>query len=297
MNWDDLKYFLAVSRHGSVRGAAQALDVNHATVSRRIRHFEESLGSRLFERTNTGYEKTLFAEEIYREALHLEERLNTVSRKVDGKNKALKGDIRITLPEGLTQELFIDDFADFSRLHDGIEIEIMDSLRPFNLSNREADIAIRICKEPPDHLVGRKLANIHRACYYSVAHKEDLNDPDFVKKTNWISWNDKYRRPIGQIAKEYPKFKPRHKIMSAELQKSACIAGMGVGILHCYFGDADPALMRIPPYTSEHKYDLWLLYHPDLRTSTKIQTFIQFIYKRMEDHRPLIEGERYQSKN
>jgi len=293
MNWDDLKYFLAVARHGSVRAAAKSLDVNHATVSRRIRQFEDQLGDRLFERTNTGYERTVLADEIYSEALHLEERLNTVSRKVAGRDKQLKGDIRVTLHDSIARNLFMDDFAEFCALHSDIELEIIDSVHPLNLANREADIAFRICKEPPDYLIGRKIANIHRACYISTDKAHEIDSEGWVENNNWISWSDKLRRPAGQIARDYPRFKARHKIMDASLQKEACKAGMGIGILMCFMADNDPALTRIPPYHSEHKYDLWMLYHPDLRSSAKIQSFVQFIHEKMSIRRPLIEGQTY----
>lgn len=297
MNWDNLKYFLAVSRHGSVRAAAKALDVNHATVSRRIKHFEEELGHRLFERTANGYERTHMAEEIYSEAIHLEERLNSVSRKVAGRDQKLKGDIRITLADVIAKDLLMQDFADFAQLHPDITLEIMDSTRPFNLANREADVAFRICSTPPDYLVGRKLASMHRACYVSTDKvkgftKKDFESETWVNSQNWISWNDKLRKPSGQIAKDYPRFKPGHKILDADLQKSACKAGLGVGILMCFTADIDNNLVRIPPATSEHKGDLWILYHPDLRSSAKIQTFVQFMYQRIELKRPLIEGQR-----
>lgn len=290
MNWDDLKYFLAVARHGSVRAAAKSLDVNHATVSRRIRQFEEQLGYRLFERSGNGYQKTMLANEIYSEAVHLEERLNTISRKVAGKNKEFSGDIRITLPESIAKELLMSDFAEFSELHKNIELEIMESNRQFNLSNREADVAIRICKEPPEYLIGRKLANLHRACYIAKHKQSELEHDDWVSNNNWLSWSDKLRRPAGQIAQEYPRFGTRHKIMDASLQKEACKAGMGIGIIPCFMADTDPGLIRIPPFTSEHKHDLWLLYHPDLRKSAKIQSFVQFIYEKLEQKRPLLEG-------
>lgn len=297
MNWDDLKYFLAVARAGSVRGAAKDLDVNHATVSRRIRHFEEQLGQRLFERSGHGYEKTLIGEEIYAEAMHLEERLNSVSRKVAAKDPRLTGDIRITMPETIAEELLMDDLDEFARLHPGISLELISSARPFNLANREADVAFRITKTPPEHLIGRKVASLHRACYYSAAHADDIDKPDWEKIGRWISWTDKARRPIGKIARDYPKFKARHKMLSANMQKEACKRGMGVGILLCYMADNDPDLVRIPPYTTEHKYDLWMLYHPDLRASAKIQTFVQFIQNTLAEKRPLLEGEAYDVPN
>jgi len=295
MNWDDLKFFLSVARYGSVRGAAKALSVNHATVSRRVRQFEEALGQRLFERTAYGYVKTQFAEEIYAEAIHLEERLSAVSRKVAGSEQTLQGDIRVTMHDGLAQQFLMDDFAAFCSENPDVELEIIDSERPLNLTNREADVAFRFCKQPPEHLVGRRLAKVHRSCYVSKRTVAELGAQKLEKSLNWIGWNDKMRRPIGLIAKEYPRFESRHKIMNVNLQVSACRAGMGVGILPCFLADSDSELVRVPPYISEHKYDLWLLYHPDLRASAKINTFVQFIYARMEVHRPLFEGECFRS--
>ena len=89
MKWDDLRFFLAVCRSGSIRGAAKQLGVNHATVSRRINSFEAALNRRLFERTAQGYVRTKDAEEIFQEASHLEERLSSVERLVVGKDTTL----------------------------------------------------------------------------------------------------------------------------------------------------------------------------------------------------------------
>lgn len=163
MNWDDLKFFLAVYRHGSIRSAAQYLDVNHATVSRRINSFEEALSQRLFERTPQGYVPTKIAEDIFGEASHLEESLSSVERKVVGKDKQLYGEIRVTLADVMVQNLFMEDFAAFAHQYPDIDLTIMDSARSFNLASREADVALRVSNHPPDHLIGRKLANIHRA--------------------------------------------------------------------------------------------------------------------------------------
>ncbi len=293
LNWDDLKFFLAVAREGSIRAAAKSLNVNHATVSRRIRQFEATIGNRLFERNHAGYVTTRLGEEILQEAMHLEERLSTVSRMMAGHDQQLKGNLRITLPETIGDELLMDDLADFCQMHPQVDLELIESLRPFNLANREADVALRICTTPPDHLIGRKVASIHRACYYSVRHAQDLLTPDWLTQGRWIGWDDRGQRPAGQIAADYPRFRSGHKMMSAALQKQACKAGMGVGILLCYMADEDPELFRIPPYTSEHKYDLWLLYHPDLRTSAKVQTFVRFITERITQKKDLLEGKAY----
>jgi len=290
LNWDDLKYFLAVSRTGSIRAAAIHLEVNHATVSRRINSFEKSLGQRLFERSHKGYTKTLMGNQIFADACHLEERLNTVQRKIAGKDSSLRGELRVTMPDVIAQDLLMPWFAEFCRDHPEIEMEIIDSTKAFNLANREADVAFRLCNEPPEHLIGRKLANVHRACYISASSKEKMLDEKWLAGQSWIGWNDKMRRPAGKIAKEYPKLASKHKIVSATLQASACREGMGVAVLPCFIGDSDALLVRIPPFISESKYDLWVLRHPDLRDSLKVQTFVSFMSKKLLDNTGLIEG-------
>ncbi|NRB42385.1 MAG: LysR family transcriptional regulator [Pseudomonadales bacterium] len=296
MNWDDLKFFLAVCRCGSIRGAAVELDVNHSTVSRRINSFEESLGERLFERSAKGYACTAIGNEIFEEATQLEQCLKTVERRVAGKDTSMMGDIRITLPDVLAQILLMPDFADFCAEYPEIHLEIIDSTKPLNLANREADVAFRLCESPPDYLIGRKLANIHRACYIAKKFEEKIHDENWLAQQNWIGWTDKLRRPIGKIARDYPRLNSKHKIINAALQVEACKQGMGVGILPCFCADEDPGLVRIPPYTAEAKYDLWILSHPDMRSNAKIQTFVRFMVQRIQAKRPLIEGELFNPK-
>jgi len=290
LNWDDLKFFLMVCRTGSIRAAAKELGVNHATVSRRINNFESSLGQRLFDRSAKGYARTAAGDEIYLEASNLEERLNSVERKVAGKDDKLVGEIRVTLPEIFAGPLLMPAFAEFCKLYPEVEIDIADSTEIFNLANRDADVAFRLCQEPPDYLVGRKLGVMHRACYMSVELAPMLEQEGWLETQNWIGWNDKIRRPVGKLAKEYPKFRSKHKIFNGGLQITACKHGMGVAILPCFIGDKDASLMRIPPYTSEGKHDMWILSHPDLRKNAKIQTFVRFMTEYMLEQKDSLEG-------
>ena len=179
--------------------------------------------------------------------------------------------------------------ADFCELYPDIELEIIDSTRPLNLANREADVAFRLCESPPDYLIGRKLANIHRSCYIAKKHADKLAQEGWLEQQSWIGWTDKLRRPIGKIAREYPRLGSRHKVLDAALQLEACKNGMGVGILPCF--GADPDLIRIPPYLAVPQYDLWILSHPDMRNNTKIRTFVRFMVERVQEKRPLLEGQ------
>jgi DNA-binding transcriptional LysR family regulator len=290
LNWDDLKFFLAVSRAGSVRSAADELKVNHSTVSRRITSFERSLGQRLFDRSAHGYVRTRLGDEIFNEASYLEDRLNTIERRIIGQDEQLSGEIRVTAPDLIAQELLMPGLAQFCQMYPDVELEIVDSIKMFNLANREADVAFRIIKEPPDYLIGRKLVVIHRACYMPKTNLPLLQQEGWLAKQNWIGWTDKQRRPVGSMAREHPSFSSKHKIANGKLQSLACRYGMGIGILPCFIGDADPELVRIPPYSNEAKYDLWILSHPDLRQNAKIQTFVRFMTKYVQEKKDLLEG-------
>lgn len=293
MNWDDLKYFLAVCRASSIRQAAVMLNVNHATVSRRLKNFELSIGDQLFDRTPQGYVCTKLGQEIYQEAEHLENTLSSVERKVVGRDHRLEGEIRVTLPDVLAQNLLMPGFAEFVEEYPDVQFEIIDSTKLLNLANREADVAFRLCKEPPDYLVGRRLATIHRACYMARKLLPNLEKADWLENQSWLGWSDKQRRPVGTFAKTYPRFGSKHKIISGVLQTQACMNGMGIAILPCFWADNNPELVRIPPYQTEAKYDLWVLNHPDLRGNLKIQTFVRFMTAFITSKLDLITGKSY----
>ncbi|MGJ8681642.1 LysR family transcriptional regulator [Paraglaciecola sp.] len=292
MNWDDMKIFLVLCQEGSIRMAANKLSINHTTVSRRINKLELTLGKRLFDRETTGYRLTRTGEEIYDELNVIESRLNQIERKIMGEDNTLSGDIRITMPDIIAEHLLMPGLAKFSQEYPEIQIEIKESAKMFNLVNREADVAFRVVKEPPEYLIGRKLASIHRACYMSARYKHRLDDNQWLKQQNWIGWTDKITKPIGQLARDYPKFKSKHKIANGNLNAAACKEGMGVAFLPCFIGDADPELVRIPPRKSEDKNDLWILSHPDLRKNSKIQCFVRFMTNYLQSQQDLIEGRR-----
>jgi len=294
VNWDDLRYFLAVCRTGTIRAAAQELGVNHATVSRRINSFEESLDERLFERSASGYECTAIGSEVYDEASHLELTLKTVERRIAGKDTSMLGDIRVTLPDMLGAHLLMPFFAEFCALYPDIELEIIDSHKALNLTKRDADVAFRLCDTPPEYLIGRKIGCVHRAVYTSKKNQSLLQDSAWLAQQSWLGWSDKLRRPIGRLAKEHPNLGSKHKIMNALLQLEACKEGLGICILPCFCADTDPDLVRVPPYTSVPRIDFWILSHPDMRQNTKIQTFVRFMIKKLDSKRSLIEGEDYQ---
>src|SRR5262249_24075783 len=159
MDWDDVRYFLAVARGGSVRAAAEGLGVNHSTVLRRIAQLEERLGARMFERLPSGYRLTAAGEEVLEFADQMEASSQRLETRVFGRDQSVRGLLRVTLAPPLATRLLMPDFADFARLHPDIEMEISPSGELANLTNREADVAIRVVydrKTLPLNLHGQK---------------------------------------------------------------------------------------------------------------------------------------------
>src|SRR5271170_6177524 len=144
IDWDDVRYFLAVARGGSVRAAAERLGVNHSTVLRRIAQLEQRLGAQMFEKLPSGYRLTDAGGEILQFAEQMEASSNRLETRVFGRDQGVRGLLRVTLAQPLATHLLMPDFAEFARLHPEIEMEILSIGEPVNLTNREADVAIRV---------------------------------------------------------------------------------------------------------------------------------------------------------
>jgi DNA-binding transcriptional LysR family regulator len=144
IDWDDVRYFLAVVRGGSVRAAAERLGVNHTTVLRRIAQLEGRLGAQMFEKLPSGYRLTDAGGEVLQFAEQMEASSNRLETRVFGRDQGVRGLLRVTLAPPLATHLLMPDFAEFARLHPEIEMEILSIGELVNLTNREADVAIRV---------------------------------------------------------------------------------------------------------------------------------------------------------
>ena len=170
IDWDDVRYFLAVARGGSVRAAAERLRVNHSTVLRRVAQLEERLGAQMFEKLPTGYRLTDAGEEVLAFAEQMEASSNQLETRIFGRDQSIRGLLRVTLAPSLASHLLMPEFAEFARLHPEIEMEILSSGELANLTNRQADVAIRVVYDRetlPLNLYGMKGPELFGAVYIS----------------------------------------------------------------------------------------------------------------------------------
>ncbi|MEO6218496.1 MAG: LysR family transcriptional regulator [Sphingomonas sp.] len=211
--------------------------------------------------------------------------------RVFGRDQSVRGLLRVTLPPPLATHLLMPDFADFARLHSDIEMEISSSGELANLTNREADVAIRVVydrKTLPLNLHGLKGSELFGGVYISrdrlAAWHAGAPDP-----LRWIvismhgipDWASE-----GEVRTTGVPF----RVTDAEAQVVAVRQGLGVTTLPCFVGDADPLLVRVPG-TDLHMYGtLWLLTQGETRKTKRVRLFTEFISGRLAAYAPLLAG-------
>jgi len=292
MEWDDLRYVLAVAEAGSLAGAARALGVNHTTVLRRITAFEATLGLRLFERLPTGYVLTAGGEELITAARTISDTVTTLERRLVGQDLRLSGTVRITTTDTLMATLLPDVLAGFRTEQPGIALEVALANAMANLSRRDADVAIRPSNNPPETLVGRRVAAIAFAIYGSPAYLAEHNPAGDLAGHRWVAPDDNLAATTAAqwMRSELPESEVVLRADSLLALRQSAEAGLGLAALPCYLGDTAPGLVRVRPPVPAMETALWVLPHDDLRHTARIRAFTEFAATALGRHRELLEG-------
>jgi DNA-binding transcriptional LysR family regulator len=291
IDWDDVRYFLAAARGGSVRAAAGRLGVNHSTVLRRIAQLEERLGTQMFEKLPSGYRLTGAGEEVLELAQQMEASLHQLETRIFGRDQSVRGLLRVTLPPFLATHLLMPDLADFARMHPAIEMEILSTGEVMNLTNREADVAVRIVsdrKTLPLNLHGLKGPELFAAIYMSLdrlaawrAGARDPIRPIVIGGQGGPDWADKGEVPATGVPFRTP---------DAGAQIAAVRQGIGMTRLPCFVGDADPLLARVPGIDLKAPATLWLLTQGETRKTKRVRLFTEFLSRRLATYAPVLTG-------
>ena len=270
MNWDDLRLFLAVARTGSISGAARQLGVQHSTVSRRIRGFEEKLGSRLLERKTGRYELTRAGENVKQASVRIEREVLAVDGALLGKDTQYVGPLKVAALNNMASTVLMPMFASFSRLRPQVELHIIVSNIDASLSQREADVAIRLTNTPTETLIGNRVVTVASCIYGSRDYLEKLREQG--GEPRWIGvdccgFHKTWTRQLGGGQS--------HHFYSddTQLTHSAIREGLGVSILPCFMGDPDPSLQRYADPDPAYNLGLWVLLHPDLKRTARVLAF------------------------
>jgi DNA-binding transcriptional LysR family regulator len=299
MDWNDLRYFLAVARDGSTLAAARALRVSQTTVARRIAALEDALGFPLFEKRQAGYALTPAGRDLLARAEQVESAANAFSDAASAQSRDVSGMVKITTEEVYAITILAPLLRELHETHPAIVIDLDTSQQVRDLGAGEADISLRSTKteHQPAGLVGRQLCIDDWALYcsrdYAARHGVPRNRAQlrqhafigggggnlWIHYQNWLQALDLE----SQVA--------MHHATSGGLL-SGVRSGLGIAVLPCVVADGDPDLVRCLPPRAEHDRMLWLFTHERCRHTPRVRAVIDFLHERLSRHVRQLEEKR-----
>lgn len=294
LDWDAFRIILAIAEEGNLSAAAVKLNVNQATVGRKLKRVEQTLGVKLFDRMNNGLFSTDVGEAAIRCAKNIEEQVDIARRGLRGKDQQLAGLLRLSVPLNLMSHGLAGDINEFQTIYPDIVFQISASDAVSNFNDRGVDVAIRAENHPSNGLWGHALTTIE---YSFVAHT------DFLKTWNVRMLADPQHVPIPFISlhKSNPEFDENQLLdRYPNARKIATCSGMDsvLPLLETAIGTGRVASFMIPSLQNCKKlFDcdergnrvLWILTHPDFRETKRIRLFMDFIKGRFAERQKILD--------
>ncbi len=288
LQWDDLKYVLAIHEHGGLSGAGRALGVNHSTVSRRLAAIEAQMNARLFERFSTGLEATAAGQKAIKAAQQMEAQVLDLEVAVAGQDRQLQGQLKVSAPQLIIKVVLAEIFKEFCVRYPKIELTIIATSDAVNLHRREADVSILASNTPDETLWGRKILSQNCRYYGAGSYLESLSDHNSLDCLNFLWRGDE---PAEQVRDAFDNARVLAKFDDMVAVLGAVEAGMGIARMPCFLGDSNPTLRALAAIEPEPYSDIWLLTHPDLKSVARIELFMNFVKDRLIKRQDLFLGE------
>jgi DNA-binding transcriptional LysR family regulator len=275
MDWDNARIFLAIQRVGTLRGAAEQLQIDQATVGRRLNAMEKSLGARLFLRTPTGYVTTPAGDLAVTAIEKMEQAADQLQRQMQGIDEKLCGVVRLAATDTMAKHVLIPALQQLAAAHPNIRVVLSTSSQVSNLTRREADLAVRSVRPTNPDLISRHLKRLAVGLYASPAYLQRRGMPqigsalaghEVVVYQRAVSTSQ-----IDSICDEsYANARVAMEVSSGLMLLEAVAAGLGIGELPVHMGDADSRLVRVWPQRAQ-AYDMWLVLHDDLNRTARVR--------------------------
>ena len=295
-DWNDLRYFLAVARHGSTIAAAKAIKTSQSTVQRRLAELEKKIGRPLVQRHTTGYRLTEFGQQLLPHAERVESAVQAVEQQRATIERGEVGVIRLTCPEPIMVRIKRSPFLDrFHERHPGLRVEFVMSDKYLDLARGDADVAFRSGDTDDDVLVGRKIAESFWAVYASSEYVAQRGKPTRVEDLErhaviGLDESMADHRAAKWLREEAPSAEVVARSNSVLGLVSAAKSGIGVAPLPTALGDAEAELVKlfgpVPALTRSWR----LLAHPDARKTPRVSAFFEFVNDEIDTLRPILSG-------
>lgn len=295
MDWNDVRYFLAVARTGSLTNASEQLRVSQSTVSRRIDALEGRLNVALFARHQTGYFLTDEGNSLVPHAEAVEAAALDLESFSAGASRGVVGTVRLATAENLASHIIIPALPRFREQHPDIRIEIVTGIASLSLSRREADLAVRLTRPEHGNITIRRLGEQAYALYGSRKYLADFVKPEDGGRFaghSFIAWDDglshlPMARWLMQAMEGSP---PTLTASSLQGHLAAACAGLGLALLPCFLADAESELVRVVEPGDAFSQEIWLAIHGDLAASARVRVVAQFLTDLIHNHSQSLMG-------
>lgn len=274
-DWENLRHFLAIARAGTLSGAARALQVDHATVSRRLGTLEAQLQMPLVERLPRSCRLTPGGTKVLELAQSMETAAFSIARHARAQQEPLDGKVALSAPPVLVAHFLASHLAGLRKEHPGIQLSVLAQSQQVSLSRREADVALRLVRPKEPSNVVRRIGRMPFALY---AHKDYAAT---VPSADWtfIAYDESLAgMPQQQWLLKIADGRPVGcELSDISSHLAAARAGAGVAGLPCFIGDAEADLARLEHAGDLFARDIWLVVHRDLRRSKPVRAVMDYI--------------------
>jgi DNA-binding transcriptional LysR family regulator len=297
INWDDLRYFLAVARTQTASAAAKRLHVDHTTVARRVRELEASLGTVLFEKSRAGgFALTSEGQRLLAYADAIETTVQSASEQFTGGAHSLSGHVRVGSTEGFGSFFLAPQLARFTQAHAEITIDLLPVPHFVSLSKREADVAIVLERPERGQFVHTKLSDYQLRLYGTPAYLEahgmphrqaDMRDHAFLNYVTDLVFSPE----LLYLDRAVPNARASFCSTSVVAQYHAALQGTALAILPCFMAEPDPRLVAVLPEQISVTRHFWLCCREDLRKLRRVSALWDYLREAAALNRPLLMGE------
>ncbi|MCA9640011.1 MAG: LysR family transcriptional regulator [Polyangiaceae bacterium] len=283
LNWDDLRFFLALHRNSNLARAASELKVNATTVGRRLSALEEQVGARLFDRTPDGYIPTSAGVELVQHAERMEAEAFGAERRLTGADTRLKGSVRVSVTEMLATRFIASHLRTFHTKHPGITLELSCTQRSVNLTRREADVALRLSRPKEDNVITKRIAQIDLSLYAAGVYSLDCGIPEDAEKSlkghRVLMFADSRAFNVENqwLEERLDGATIAFRSDSVSSIYAAASCGLGIALLPRSVAERDSTLVRIRTETSPTPREVWQTIHADMRNNARVRAVTEFL--------------------
>jgi DNA-binding transcriptional LysR family regulator len=275
----DLETILALARTGKLADAGERLQIDASTVFRAMQKIEKGLGQNLFERTRTGYLPTELAQALAARAENMEFELESARSIAQLDPDKVAGSIRITSTDTVLHGLIGPLLPKLKAQQPLLSFDLHTGNELASLTKRDADIAVRATKRPPQHLIGKHLGPIKVALYAAKKSKIRKADAAAISKADWIAPDEALPDHPSVIwrKKNFPKLSPLFQVSSILTVAELIAQGLGIGVLPMFLANKRGDLKPLSDSIEESQTELWLLTHTDARHLRRVSTVYSFL--------------------